>query len=334
MNIDANMPTTNQLPSEFVKVTRIKNSCCFTTVDLLKLNERCQESLKEIYHRSYLIVCKLLSEIYEHIHCLYKLSDTVSMLDMLLSFAHACTLSDYGSFVPAEYASFKIAEQIFTRIGMDDDIETNCSTFMKEMKEVNYIIQNANNKSLILIDELGRGTSTEEGIGICYAVCEYLLGLKAFTLFVTHYLELCHLSTIYPNSENYYFEVQHKREKSEDRESILYTYLLSKGQTKEKNYGLKAAELSSLPLLLLKDANNISMQIADKLTRKQESTPETVRQTAVYQLAVRLIQASRNSCLDSDSLRTYLKHLKKIYRAESLTDDLQSTETAEEKEIL
>ncbi|XP_031756735.1 mutS protein homolog 4 isoform X3 [Xenopus tropicalis] len=303
MNIDANMPTTNQLPSEFVKVTRIKNSCCFTTVDLLKLNERCQESLKEIYHRSYLIVCKLLSEIYEHIHCLYKLSDTVSMLDMLLSFAHACTLSDYvrpeftdtlaikqgwhpilekiamekpvsnntyitegnnfviltgpnmsgkstylkqialsqimaqlGSFVPAEYASFKIAEQIFTRIGMDDDIETNCSTFMKEMKEVNYIIQNANNKSLILIDELGRGTSTEEGIGICYAVCEYLLGLKAFTLFVTHYLELCHLSTIYPNSENYYFEVQHKREKSEDRESILYTYLLSKGQTKEKNY--------------------------------------------------------------------------------------------------
>eukprot|EP00079_Xenopus_tropicalis_P035250 XP_017949021.1 PREDICTED: LOW QUALITY PROTEIN: mutS protein homolog 4 [Xenopus tropicalis] len=401
MNIDANMPTTNQLPSEFFQVTRIKNSCCFTTVDLLKLNERCQESLKEIYHRSYLIVCKLLSEIYEHIHCLYKLSDTVSMLDMLLSFAHACTLSDYvrpeftdtlaikqgwhpilekiamekpvsnntyitegnnfviltgpnmsgkstylkqialnqimaqlGSFVPAEYASFKIAEQIFTRIGMDDDIETNCSTFMKEMKEVNYIIQNANNKSLILIDELGRGTSTEEGIGICYAVCEYLLGLKAFTLFVTHYLELCHLSTIYPNSENYYFEVQHKREKSEDRESILYTYLLSKGQTKEKNYGLKAAELSSLPLLLLKDANNISMQIADKLTRRQESTPETVRQTAVYQLAVRLIQASRNSCLDSDSLRTYLKHLKKIYRAESLTDDLQSTETAEEKEIL
>ncbi|OCT84771.1 hypothetical protein XELAEV_18022929mg [Xenopus laevis] len=398
MNIDANMSTTYQLPSEFVKVTRIKNSCCFTTVDILKLNERCQGSLREIYHMSYLIVCKLLSEIYEHIHCLYKLSDTVSMLDMLLSFAHACTLSDYvrpeftdtlaikqgwhpilqkiamekpvsnntyitegtnfiiltgpnmsgkstylkqialcqimaqiGSFVPAEYASFQIVEQIFTRIGMDDDIETNCSTFMKEMKEVNYIIQNANNKSLILIDELGRGTSTEEGIGICYAVCEYLLGLKAFTLFVTHYLELCHLSTIYPNAENYYFEVQHKREKSNDRESISYTYLLSKGQTKEKNYGLKAAELSSLPSTVLKDANNISMQIADQLTRKQESSPKTMRQTAVYQLAVRLIQAARNSCLDSDSLRTYLKHLKKIYRAESLTNDIQSTETAEEK---
>ncbi|EGV93592.1 MutS protein-like 4 [Cricetulus griseus] len=128
---------------------------------------------------SFRIVCKLLSEIYEHIHCLYKLSDTVSMLDMLLSFAHACTLSDYGSYVPAEYASFRIAEQIFTRISTDDDIETNSSTFMKEMKEIAYILHNANDKSLILIDELGRGTNTEEGIGISYAVCEHLLSKKA-----------------------------------------------------------------------------------------------------------------------------------------------------------
>ncbi|KAG8437188.1 hypothetical protein GDO86_008035, partial [Hymenochirus boettgeri] len=206
MNWDGNTPAINQLPSEFLKVTQMKNSCCFTSLDLIKLNERCQESLREIYHISYLIICKLLSEIYEHIHCIYKLSDTVSMLDMLLSFAHSCTLSDYvrpeftdtlaikkgwhpilekismekpisnntflnegsnfailtgpnmsgkstylkqialsqimaqiGSFVPAEYASFRIAEQIFTRIGMDDDIETNSSTFMKEMKEVQKV---------------------------------------------------------------------------------------------------------------------------------------------------------------------------------------------------
>ncbi|KAH0618493.1 hypothetical protein JD844_017755 [Phrynosoma platyrhinos] len=249
------------------------------------------------------IVCKLLSEIYEHIHCLYKLSDTVSMLDMLQSFAHACTLSDYvrpeftdtlaikqgwhpvlekislekpvsnntyitegsnfviitgpnmsgkstylkqialsqimaqiGSFVPAEYSSFRIAEQIFTRIGMDDDIETNSSTFMQEMKEITYIIQNANDRSLIIIDELGRGTSPEEGIGICYAVCEYLLNLKAFTLFATHFLELCQIDTLYPNVENNYFEIQHVRSSSDIREKIAYTYILSKGHTEEKNY--------------------------------------------------------------------------------------------------
>ncbi|KAM8930149.1 LOW QUALITY PROTEIN: mutS protein homolog 4 [Pelodytes ibericus] len=392
MNAEGNVPPSAPLPAEFIKVTRIKNTYSFTTVDLIKMNERCQESLREIYHMSYLIVCKLLSEIYEHIHCLYKLSDTVSMLDMLLSFAHACTLSDYvrpeftdtlaikqgwhpilekicmgkpicnntyitegsnfviltgpnmsgkstylkqialcqimaqiGSFVPAEYACFRIAEQIFTRIGMDDDIETNSSTFMKEMKEVTYIIQNANHKSLIIIDELGRGTSAEEGIGLCYAVGEFLLSLKAFTLFATHFLELCHLGTMYPNVENYHFEVQHVKAKCVSEESISYTYLLSKGHTKEKNYGLKAAELSSLPLSILKDAHDIANQVAGLILRKQTHSPESLKQMAVYHLAARLLQTARNSRLDSDSLRTYLKHLKKNFESESFTE-LQSTQ--------
>ncbi|XP_053549161.1 mutS protein homolog 4 [Bombina bombina] len=380
MSIDGTGLTAPQLPAEFMKVTHVKNSYSFTTSDLIKMNERCKESLREIYHMSYLIVCKLLSEIYEHIHCLYKLSDTVSMLDMLLAFAHACTLSDYvrpeftdtiaikqgwhpilekislakpvpndtfitegsnfviitgpnmsgkstylkqialcqimaqiGSYVPAEYASFRIAEQIFTRIGMDDDFETNSSTFMKEMKEATYIIQNANNKSLIIIDELGRGTSTEEGIGICFAVCEYILGLKAFTLFATHFLELCHLGTIYPNVENNHFEVQHLKTKSGNRESLSYTYLLSKGPTKEKNYGLKAAELSSLTMSILKDAKEISSQVANKLLPKQKHSPESLKQTAIYHLKARLVQAAKNSCLDPESLRTYLTRLKKNY---------------------
>ncbi|CAI9613738.1 unnamed protein product, partial [Staurois parvus] len=302
MNAEGSMQ--QSLPAEFVKMTRAKNTYSFTTVDLIKMNERINESLREIYHMSYIIVCKLLNEIYEHIHCLYRLSDAVSMLDMLLSLASVCTLSDYvrpeftdtmaiklgwhpilekislskpvpndtylsegsnfiiltgpnmsgkstylrqialfqimaqiGSFVPAEYCSLRIAKQIFTRIGMDDDIETNASTFMREMKEITYIIQNVNDQSLIIIDELGRGTSAEEGIGICYAVCEHLIGSKAFTLFATHFLELCHLGSMYPNVENFHFAIKHAANKSGIKQSITYTYLLSKGQTKEKNYG-------------------------------------------------------------------------------------------------
>lgn len=109
--------------------------------------------------------------------------------------------------MPAEFASFRVADQIFTRIGVDDDFETSSSTFMVEMKEVNinninqpyvqilahliylcipfslytqvsYIIHNASNRSLIIVDELGRGTSAEEGIGICHSVCEFLISLK------------------------------------------------------------------------------------------------------------------------------------------------------------
>ncbi|XP_066046759.1 mutS protein homolog 4 isoform X2 [Chamaea fasciata] len=382
MNADCSTLPNGQLPSEFTKITKMKNTYSFTSADLIKMNERCQESLREIYHMTYLIVCKLLNEIYEHIHCLYKLSDIVSMLDMLLSFAHACTLSDYvrpeftdtlaikqgwhpilekiamekpvsnntyltegnnfviitgpnmsgkstylkqialcqimaqiGSYVPAEYCSFRIAEQIFTRIGMDDDIETNASTFMKEMKEITYIIQNANDKSLIIIDELGRGTSAEEGIGICYAACEYLLNLKAFILFATHFLELCHIDALYPNVENYHFEVQHVRSSVGNKEKIAYTYTLSKGYTEEKNYGLKAAEMSSLPSSIILDAKEIKNHIAKQISHRQKSTPEMMKQRAAYQLAMRLVQTARNSRLDPDSLRVYLKALKKKYEA-------------------
>ncbi|KAM9008643.1 mutS protein homolog 4 isoform 2-T2 [Ara ararauna] len=339
MNVDCSTLPNGQLPSEFTKVTKMKNTYSFTSADLIKMNERCQESLREIYHMTYIIVCKLLNEVYEHIHCLYKLSDIVSMLDMLLSFAHACTLSNYvrpeftdtlaikqgwhpilekiavekpvpnntyltegnnfviitgpnmsgkstylkqialcqimaqiGSYVPAEYCSFRIAEQIFTRIGMDDDIETNASTFMKEMKE-------------------------------------------AFTLFATHFLELCHIDALYPNVENYHFEVRHVRSSPGNKEKITYTYTLSKGYTEEKNYGLKAAEVSSLPSSIIVDAKEITNLIAKQILHRQKSTPETMRQRAVYHLAMRLVQTARNSRLDPDSLRIYLKGLKKKYEA-------------------
>ncbi|KAM7403012.1 hypothetical protein PAMA_003775 [Pampus argenteus] len=85
-----------KLPSEFIKVTKHKDNYSFTTVDVMKMNDRCDEALREIFHMSYVVICQLLSTIHEHIHCLYKLSDAVSMLDMLLSLANACTISDYG----------------------------------------------------------------------------------------------------------------------------------------------------------------------------------------------------------------------------------------------
>uniref|UniRef100_A0A8B9WFP0 MutS protein homolog 4 n=1 Tax=Bos mutus grunniens TaxID=30521 RepID=A0A8B9WFP0_BOSMU len=353
MTTDCTVLPNDQLPSEFIKISKVKNSYSFTSADLIKMNERCQESLREIYHMTYMIVCKLLSEIYEHIHCLYKLSDTVSMLDMLLSFAHACTLSDYvrpeftdtlaikqgwhpilerisvekpvanntyitegsnffiitgpnmsgkstylkqialcqimaqiGSYVPAEYSSFRIAEQIFTRISTDDDIETNSSTFMKEMKE-------------------------------------------AFTLFATHFLELCQIDVLYPNVENMHFEVQHVKNTSRNKEAILYTYKLSKGLTEEKNYGLKAAEVSSLPPSIVLDAKDITTQITRQILQNQRSAPEMERQRAVYHLATRLVQTARNSQLDPDSLRTYLSNLKKKYEVDFPRAEQDSEKTEE-----
>ncbi|XP_074517293.1 mutS protein homolog 4 isoform X2 [Sebastes fasciatus] len=372
-----------KLPPEFIKVTKHKNNYGFTIADLMKMNDRCDEALREIFHMSYVVICQLLSTIHEHIHCLYKLSDAVSMLDMLLSLANACTISDYvrpeftdtlaikqgrhpilermvgqepvsnnsyisegsnfviitgpnmsgkstylkqvalcqimaqiGSFVPAEYASFRVADQIFTRIGVDDDFETNSSTFMLEMKEISYIIHNVSDRSLIIIDELGRGTSAEEGIGICHSVCEFLLSLKAFTLFATHYLELCQLESLYPNVENQHMEVQHTRSGDTGAESVVYTYLLNRGCSEERHYGLRAAEMTALPSSIIQEAKMIASKVSQQLLAKHHSDPETQRQRAVYHLATRLLQTARNSRLDPDSLRMYLKGLKKQYEAE------------------
>uniref|UniRef100_A0A8C9VKC9 MutS homolog 4 n=1 Tax=Scleropages formosus TaxID=113540 RepID=A0A8C9VKC9_SCLFO len=370
-----------QLPVEFIKVTKHKNNYSFTTADLIKMNDHCEEALREIFHMSYVVVCQLLSTVHEHINCLYKLSDSVSMLDMLLSLANACTVSDYvrpeftdtlaikqgrhpileriygqqpvsnnsyisesnnfviitgpnmsgkstylkqvalcqimaqiGSFVPAQYASFRIADQIFTRIGVDDDFETNSSTFMMEMKEVSYIIHNISDRSLIIMDELGRGTSAEEGIGICHSVCEFLLNFKAFTLFATHFLELCQLETLYLNVENQHMEVRHTRAASSGAESIVYTYLLSQGISEERNYGLRAAEMTALPQSVIQEAKQIASRVSQQL--KQHSDPKTLRNRAVYRLATRLLQAARNSRLDSASLRLYLQDLRRQYEAE------------------
>ncbi|XP_030643259.1 mutS protein homolog 4 [Chanos chanos] len=383
MKLDGVALPDGQLPSEFIKVTKYKNNYSFTTLDLIKMNDRCDEALREIYHVSYVVICQLLSVVHEHIHCLYKLSDAVSMLDMLLSLAMACTVSEYvrpeftdtlaikqgrhpileriagqqpisnntyiseagnfviitgpnmsgkstylkqvalcqimaqiGSFVPAEYASFRIADQIFTRIGVDDDFETNSSTFMVEMKEISYIIHNASDRSLIIIDELGRGTSTEEGIGICHAICEYLLKLKAFTLFATHFLELCQLETLYSNVENQHMQVQHSRSGESARETVVYTYVLSRGCSGERSYGIRAAEMTAMSPSIIQEAKIIAAKINQKLWAKNYSDPATRQQRAVHNLATRLLQTARSSRLDQESLRLYLKGLKKQYEAE------------------
>uniref|UniRef100_A0AAY4A7J5 DNA mismatch repair proteins mutS family domain-containing protein n=1 Tax=Denticeps clupeoides TaxID=299321 RepID=A0AAY4A7J5_9TELE len=355
MKLDGVTLPNGQLPPEFIKVTRYKNNYSFTTSDLIKMNDRCDEALREIFHMSYVHLhltllffhflgwCVIRPEftdtlaikqghhaILEHIAGQQPVSNNCYISEgsnfviitgpnmsgkstYLKQVALCQIMAQIGSFVPAEYASFRIADQIFTRIGVDDDFETNSSTFMVEMKEVAYIVQNVSDRSLIIIDELGRGTSAEEGIGICHAVCEFLLNLKAFTLFATHYLELCHLETLYPNVENQHMQVQHICSAETGVENMVYTYLLSRGSSEERNYGIRAAEMTALHGSIIQDAKAISAKIRQKLW---VSEPETLHQRAVYHLATRLFQTARNSRLDPDSLRLYLAGLKRHYEAD------------------
>ena len=134
-------------------------------------------------------------------------------------------LAHCGSYVPAEEAYIPVRDRICTRIGTTDDQEHNISTFMQEMKDTAFICKNATDKSLILIDELGRATSNEDGVAIAWAIGEFLLVKRAMTFFVTHYPQLCRMAEIYPNVQN-----QHLGTLSdENSDEVLYTHKIMPG---------------------------------------------------------------------------------------------------------
>eukprot|EP00048_Salpingoeca_helianthica_P008174 m.119619 g.119619 ORF g.119619 m.119619 type:complete len:869 (+) comp14532_c0_seq3:2474-5080(+) len=224
-------------------------------------------------------------------------------------------MAQIGYFVPAQYACFRPADHLFSRIGSDDKIETNSSTFMLECQEMSFILQNVTSNSLVVIDELGRATSSEEGIGICYALCEKILMSGAFCIFATHFKELTALEC-YPNVENFHFEVQRVEQMgSTSHTKIVNTHSLVKGSTKEKHYGLDLAEASSLPPDIVDEARIVAGRL-DTLWEEHESLrAHTLAERAVVKLATRLGQIARNTLLDEEALRAYLISIQRQQRS-------------------
>ncbi|MDI6708602.1 MAG: DNA mismatch repair protein MutS [Candidatus Thermoplasmatota archaeon] len=161
-------------------------------------------------------------------------------------------LAQIGSFVPAKYASIGIVDRIFTRVGAFDDLVRGQSTFMVEMTEVANILKNATSKSLILLDEIGRGTSTFDGLSIAWAVAEYIHSKKisAKTMFATHYHHLTELAEVLHGVVNYNIAVK------EQKDEIIFLRKLIPGGT-NKSYGVKVAALAGLPKELVKRAEEI-----------------------------------------------------------------------------
>ncbi|XP_021290548.1 DNA mismatch repair protein MSH4 isoform X1 [Herrania umbratica] len=116
-------------------------------------------------------------------------------------------LAQIGCYVPARFATIRVVDRIFTRMGTMDNLESNSSTFMTEMKETAFVMQNVSQRSLIVMDELGRATSSSDGLAIAWSCCEHLLSLTAYTIFATHMENLSELATIYPNVKILHFDV-------------------------------------------------------------------------------------------------------------------------------
>lgn len=166
-------------------------------------------------------------------------------------------LAYMGSFVPAQYFSVADIDAIYTRIGANDDIANGRSTFMVEMSESAYILNNATEKSLVLLDELGRGTATYDGLSLAWSIAEYLGNIiHAYTLFATHYLEMTDLPNLYNNMKNYHVSaIDHE-------EHIVFTHLIEEGAA-NKSYGLHVAELAGVPDEVIHKAKH-KLQLLEK----------------------------------------------------------------------
>lgn len=162
-------------------------------------------------------------------------------------------MAQIGSFVPASYAKIGVVDKIFTRVGASDDLSMGQSTFMVEMMEVANILKESTNNSLVILDEIGRGTSTYDGLSIAWAVAEYISNKEkcgAKTLFATHYHELTELENKLEGVKNYSIAV---KEKGED---IIFLRKIVKGGTDE-SYGIHVAKLAGVPQDVVKSANEI-----------------------------------------------------------------------------
>lgn len=179
-------------------------------------------------------------------------------------------MAQIGSFIPAESATIGIIDRLFSRIGASDDLERGQSTFMVEMTETANILNNLTSRSLVILDEIGRGTSTYDGISIAWAVAEFLLtqkDKKAKTLFATHYWELTQLEDKVPGAVNFHIAVH------EASQNIVFLHKIVRGGT-DRSYGIHVAKLAALPAWVIKRAQEMLSSLEKKRPTRPPSAPK------------------------------------------------------------
>jgi DNA mismatch repair protein MutS len=187
-------------------------------------------------------------------------------------------MAQMGSFVPAASACIGLVDRIFTRIGAQDEIHAGQSTFMVEMVETANILNHATNRSLLVLDEIGRGTSTYDGVSIAWAIVEYLHNhpkLRSKTLFATHYHELTQLSELLPGVRNYNVAV------SEANGEVVFLYAIIPGGA-DRSYGIHVAQLAGIPSTVIQRADEILRQLEATSGRTIEIDPNIPQQLNLF----------------------------------------------------
>ncbi|KAL8114396.1 hypothetical protein AgCh_021308 [Apium graveolens] len=216
-------------------------------------------------------------------------------------------LAQIGCYIPANFATLRTVDRIFTRMGTGDNLESNSSTFMTEMKETAFLMQNVSERSLIVMDELGRATSSSDGFAIAWSCCEHLLSLKAYTIFATHMENLSELATVYPNVKILHFHVDVKNNR------LDFKFQLKDGLRHVPHYGLLLAGVAGLPGSVIETARSITSQITSKEMKRMEVNSEQYHGIQkAYRVAQQLI-CLKYSSQDEDSIRQALQNLKESY---------------------
>ncbi|KIY64938.1 hypothetical protein CYLTODRAFT_438032 [Cylindrobasidium torrendii FP15055 ss-10] len=367
-----------ELPRGFINVSMKKAKWQFTSIDLKKMNARMKDALDETLILSDKIIRELVDEIVQEVSALYKASEAIALVDMLLSFSQVSIIrpeftgtlaikagrhpiletvtsagmlvpndvycddassfqliqgpnmsgkSTYlrqvglltlmamcGCFVPAEYASFRIHNALLTRLSNDDDMERSLSTFANEMATAAMILGLATPKTMVLIDELGRGTSPREGVGMSHAIAEALIEKKAFVFFATHFGELRTTLSRQPTVVNLHLSVQ-KTRASGPNFGMTFQYKIVDGAPEDmSHYGLDLARLADLPDDVLCEAKRVAENLAALHAKNEKSSKSNMialRRKALLKLRNQLNQAYEHSMLPNDELLAYIARFQK-----------------------
>ena len=221
-------------------------------------------------------------------------------------------LAQIGSFVPADSANIGIVDRIFTRIGAQEDLASGQSTFMVEMTEAANILNNATSRSFIILNEIGRGTSTYDGLSIAWAVVEFIHNrpeLGAKTLFATHYHELVDLADILPRVKNFNVAV------SEQGDRVIFLHKIVPGGT-DRSYGIHVAQLAGLPRSVIVRAQEVLAELEGGISKKRK-VPQRRASLQIPLLSQDCVLADAIGQIDTDSMSP-LEAITKLYELKRL----------------
>ncbi|KAF2499524.1 hypothetical protein BU16DRAFT_274531 [Lophium mytilinum] len=386
------------LPPVFTNIFRKKNMIECQTLELMKRNQKITTSHQEVLLMSDEAVQDLIEAVREQMSILFKICESIAMLDMVSSFAHTATSQDYvrpqitdtlaiksgrhpireklqqtkfipndvyatqqtrfqiitgcnmsgkstyirsialmavmaqiGSFVPAQYASFPILHQLFARVSMDDSIEANVSTFAAEMRETAFILRNIDRRSMAIIDELGRGTSTRDGIAIALAIAEALVESRALVWFATHFRDLATIMAERNGVISLHLAVE-----MTENDAMTMLYKIAEGSVHESHYGLALARVVPLPPGVLKHAEVVARKLESNILRRKKTSAAVIRERRrklILNLKEHLVQA-QNGTMQGDVLAAWLKELQRefVIRMTAIDEQAAQAEAEEDSE--